>query len=376
MGINLLGDGARIVAVLAVVLGLVGGTVATTLVLERRWLHAAKNALVLVLSCALVLLGVALELNRENAWYPTLADALGTSSEVGASTVVGARSASQTFGTVAVTTTDDRRLPALPSPGQRLQAFQTRTGAGQQLALRVLLPEGYFDARNAHRAYPVLVFAHGIPGTVQTWGTRMDVAKNLDPLVDSHTVGAFIAVMPEVSPSGMDTECELGPHGNTEMEQYLAEGMPAFVRAHLRTMPQREAWAWVGYSAGGWCSAMMAMLHPQQFGGAVVLGGYFRPWWGVTKPSWPLTSPQEKRLDLEALAHNSPPRVALFVQSATHDSESWGSTRRFLAKARAPMFINADIYPTGGHSFELWQPSMVKGVGWLGSTLPGFSPQA
>ena len=55
----------------------------------------------------------------------------------------------------------------------------------------------------------------------------------------------------------------------------------------------------MGYSAGAWCAGMAGVLHPDVFGGVVMLSGYFSPDF-ADAPPWPAGSAPAKRYDLAA----------------------------------------------------------------------------
>lgn len=242
-----------------------GTTALTTWRWRRRALDVAKNLVALVLAVLLCLAAVGLELNRQNAWYPSVDALLGRPAQDVPLADVGAHDAGQTYGrTGQVATLDERALPPLPSPGQRDQAF-TVPSHGRPWRVDVLLPEGYFDPANAHRAYPVVVLAHGVPGSNAVWRSRMDLRRYADPVVAAHKVAPFIAVMPETTPQGLDTECVVGPDADDQVESWLSVDVPTFVKAHLRAAPQREAWSlWLpGIGTGlAWLGREVPGFHP------------------------------------------------------------------------------------------------------------------
>ncbi|MEL4358608.1 MULTISPECIES: alpha/beta hydrolase [unclassified Luteococcus] len=372
MDVNLLDANVQWLAGALLVLSLVGGTWLSMLRLRRRWLMALKNVAVIALSIGLAMAAVALQLNLRNAWFPKVSDLYEEPAPV-EDTSVGARTDDRTFGRVALTRVDDRVLPLLPKPGQRLQSFTVTTSQGRRgWPVDVLLPEGYFDPANAHRAYPVVMALHGVPGSVSVWQGRMSLTRLTDDLVRQHRVAPFITVMPEVTPSGMDTECQLGPDSTNQSKTWLSKDIPDFLSARFRVIPQREAWATAGYSAGGWCAAALPMLHPQRFGSGIVLGGYFRPWWGNAKPPASAVAELGNRLDLPAVARRAKPPVALYVQTAKDDPNSWPSTHVFLTRVKAPAMVTAEINTQGGHTFRLWMPGLTR-PGWA-EPCPASSP--
>jgi len=361
------------VAVVLAVLSVGGGAVATWRTPRRAW-GLAVNALVIAVASVLVTLSVALVLNHDNGWYMSWSDVWQDGGAGGVqSTSAGAASAVQVFQSDRLgPVTDDRTLPALPSPGQRIQVFRVPTSVGTAAwDVTVILPADYLAAASAHRAYPVLMAGHGMPGAMQQWSGPIDIRRYADPLADAHALSPMITVVPALEPGSRDTECVFGPGGSTQVETWLSRDVPAFVQAHLRARTGRAAWAWIGISAGAWCAAMLTMRHPDVFGAAITLGGYYRPWWAGSPP-WPLTSPQEREYDLVALAKERPPAVALWVHSTRQDKESWPSTQEFLKAVRPPTLVKATIDPTGGHTWTSWLPHVTEALTWLGATVPGF----
>ena len=118
---------------------------------------------------------------------------------------------------------------------------------------------------------------------------------------------------------------------------------------------------------------MATMLHPQQYGGAIVMGGYFRAAF-TGPPPFPAGSPQAQRYDLVALAKNAPPAVALWVETSHADSVSYRSSSKMLAAAKAPLSVTAVVLTHAGHRLGVWRDLTPQALAWLGRTLPGFSP--
>ncbi|GAA1395509.1 alpha/beta hydrolase [Luteococcus peritonei] len=372
---NLLGDGVHWIAAALVVLALVVGPWVSTRRMARRWLHAAQNLVVIVLCTLCAVTALALELNHDNAWYPTLDDLYADDAEDAATSQLGAKDPARTFPDQQVTRVDRRQLAALPGTG-RVRTVQVPTSVGHRSwRATVILPEGYDLPQNAHRAYPVLLAAHGIPGSPTVWTTRMSVARLTDQLVESHRVQPFITVAPDVTPGGMDTECVMGPDGPGQMETWLGRDLPTWVRSHLRVVPQRTGWAWAGYSMGGWCASMLTLRHPSDFAAGISLGGYARPSWAPAhRPPWGAESRQAAGLDLVRLARKARPQVGLFVQTSRKDPQSWPTSRDFLAAVKAPTTVRAQVLPHGGHTFDLWTGGLTAGVRWLGAPSRASAP--
>lgn len=373
---NLLSDSIYWFAAFLIIGALVGAAWLTARLPRGSW-RWLWNLPVVALASVLVAVGAGLVLNRQNAWYTSWGDLFGTSSGGSHVVVVGEAKTQAVFRhDPSVVATDTRTLPPLPSPGSRIQRYTVATSVGHDAwQVTVLLPLGYGDPANAQRAYPVLMAAHGAPGSPDSYlpRGRMPIMALTDPSVAAHKVSPFITVIPSLMPGGSDNECVFGPGGADQLETWLSTDVPRFVTAHLRVIRQRSGWAWLGYSAGGWCAAMETILHPSTFAAAAILSGYFTPWWGATPPFGP-NSAQEARLNLIAQVRRTRPHVALWVQSSRPDTESYPSTRLFLSAARAPTMVEAVIDSSGGHRFPSWTPHMPQIMAWLGMHVPGFAP--
>lgn len=372
---NLLSDSVYWYAAVLAVVALVGAAWVVGHLPRGAW-RWLLNVPVVALASALIAVSVGLVMNRQNAWYTSWGDLLGTSSGSSNTVVVGEAKAQTVFKHDGkVVTTDLRALPPLPSPGSRIQKFMVPTSVGHNTwEVQVILPQDYQTPGNL-RAYPVLMAAHGAPGTPNNYlpKGRMPISELTDPSVAAGKVAPFVTVIPSLMPGGMDNECVFGPGGPDQLERWLSVDVPNFIKAHLRVIQVRTAWAWMGYSAGGWCAAMETILHPGTFAAAAVLSGYFTPWWGAPPP-FAANSPQDARLNLDAQVQKTRPRIALWVQSSKPDTESYPSTKLFLSRVRPPTLVQAVIDTTGGHRFPSWTPHVPQIMIWLGKNVPGFAP--
>ena len=128
----------------------------------------------------------------------------------------------------------------------------------------------------------------------------------------------------------------------------------------------------IGLSAGGWCAAMVAMLHPAQYAAAIVMSGYFRPEFGPFYDTFPPGSPLAARYDLVALAKRAPPPVALWLVTSHTDSVSYRSSAALLKVARPPLAVSATVFQNAGHRVSLWQGLLPGSLTWLDANVPGF----
>lgn len=274
--------------------------------------------------------------------------------------------------------------PGLPTPGTPAGASQqnrvlrfTVTGETTRLqgGVDVLLPPSYFSAANRLRRYPVLEAFHGFPGAPDQWVDTLNLPAHLDALGAEHRLGDAIVVIPTLQiPPGRDTECVNGGTPGTQVENWLWRDIPDWLSHTFRVQPDRTSWATIGFSEGGWCAAMVTMLHPDRFAAAVVLGGYFRPDFGRAYRPFTLNSPQGRRYNLVSLAAHRPPPVALWLQTSHSDSLSYVTSSALLRAARPPLSVTATVLAHAGHRTSVWLQDLDPGLIWLGRVVPGFRP--
>jgi len=334
----------------------------------------------LVVVNLLVVLALLVSANKHYAFYSGWDDLLGGPANAaediaGAAPrdVTAAQAAAVRTGTTAPTAPEGS---AVDGYGGRVQQM-TVTGDGTSGRVLVVLPRGYHDAAQAGRTYPVLVALHGFPGSPEQWLTALDVRAALDSAADAGQVEEPIVVIPDLAqPAGRDTECLDGLAGQPQLETWLSSDLPKAVEASYRARTSPQAWASMGFSMGGWCSAVLTMLHPQQYGAGIVMGGYFQ-YDPADYVPFPRGSAQAQQHDLVALAGSaSAPAVSMFVSSSQDDPESWPTTKTFLAAVEAPLSVTSLVAKTGGHRSDVWLAQMPKALQWLGSTAAGFAPES
>jgi pimeloyl-ACP methyl ester carboxylesterase len=184
-------------------------------------------------------------------------------------------------------------------------------------------------------------------------------------------LAASIVVVPRIdTPATIDTECVNGGSGQPQTDTWLSHDVPAWTAQHFRVQLTRTAWAAIGYSYGAWCAASITMRHPDVFGAAIVMLGYFRP--DFSRGYDPLTSSTLRGYDLVNLARTAPPPIAMWILTSREDSLSYPTTSTFLSVARPPLDVSGMVLATGGHRNAVFEPYIPTAMHWLGQTLSGF----
>lgn len=332
-------------------------------------------------------LNVAAPINAQYGWYSDWNDLL---SDAGPSAVVPAQAARGEAPAAAVAgdvgpsplvglPTTDRaktRLSLTPTTSGGYQEFTVRGAvSGYTGTVLVWFPPSYTRSENARREYPVIETFHGFHPAPMAYFTVFAMDQAMASEVAARRVRDAVVVIPYWGAGGVDTECVNGSAGR--LEDWVTQDVPAWVYSNLRVKADRDSWATLGTSAGGYCALMSTLLRPQTFATAISFGGYARPDFSTPYVPFAPGSEEARRYDLIHLAGSAPPSVALWVLSSLPDSALAAPHMRELVNvARAPLSVTPTVLPTGGHRSEVWTPYFPGALAWLGSTSPGFAPDA
>ena len=195
-------------------------------------------------------------------------------------------------------------------------------------------------------------------------------------LAARHQVAESLVVMPTVElPPGTDTECVDGAPAGPQVERWVAGDVPAWVEGALPVQRTPSGWASIGLSTGGYCAAMVAMLHPDVYGAALSFAGYYHPEFESGYRPFTHGSPQGQHYDLVRLARRDPPPVAMWALTSEADTLSYASSRDLLRAARAPFALKVETLLHAGHRTAVLKPWVPTSLRWLAATLPGFAPR-
>ncbi|MFD5886927.1 alpha/beta hydrolase [Streptomyces sp. NPDC060334] len=227
----------------------------------------------------------------------------------------------------------------------------------------VWLPPQYDDPAHKDRKFPVVELIPGIPGTGKSWFQGLKAHEVLEPLMRNGTVRPFILVSPRAMLLGNgDTGCANIP-GKVNADSWFSVDVRKMVVDNFRASDEARNWGVAGYSAGAYCAAKLAILHPDRYGAAVSLSGYNDP--GQEPSSLVAKDPELRRThNLKELlkARPAPPAVALWMSGAEHDGYLSGMDLKALAKN--PTTVHAEKI-TGGHNLEAWSKQLPQTFGWL-----------
>ena len=339
-----------------------------------------QGAAVLVsVVCSVAMIG--LMLNRSNDWYPTWRSVLGVRDSAtvqpfgGPAQTAPVAASDWGSGSVSSLQADPRNNPAFAG-----QTWQDDTAQGQYLRLNIIgptsgmtsetliwLPPGYLS--HPERRYPVIFAFQGIPGSVDAYQQNLPVGQIIPSLVSAQRIRDAIVVVPTVFPNNLDTECVDSADGSVRMDTFVSSDLVAWAKANLRTVDRPDAWATLGFSAGGWCSSMLTLRHPETFGYSLSLSGYFQ----IRFNGSALRPDGDPVYDLGRIASEQAPSVKLWFWTAKDDSAPYDSVQQFAPKVRAPTVLTVALVEAGGHSWAVWTAGTQAGLQWLGENSAQFA---
>jgi S-formylglutathione hydrolase FrmB len=285
-----------------------------------------------------------------------------------------------------------------PQELARERAAHTASGVlpthGYTISVKIPGAASGFQARNAfvwlppawvtHRDLdlPVIELLAGVPGNPSDW-TRAGFADETARIfANAHKGVAPILVMPDATGSpGGDTECVNSVRG--QAETYLTVDVPAFIREHYEARTGTGSFVVAGLSAGGTCSVMLALRHPDLYVG-------FGDYSGLTSPTIKETVDADATIkelfDGSRAAYDAHDPVALlrdneypfasgWFEVGTEDSEPLRAQHDLVSLAvSAGIQTCSREIPGGGHNFGVWSQAFKDSLPWF-SYLLALTPE-
>jgi pimeloyl-ACP methyl ester carboxylesterase len=241
----------------------------------------------------------------------------------------------------------------------------------------IYLPPQYFSKAYANYQFPVIELLHGAPGMPSAWINVMNVVPIYLDAMASGKAAPAVLVMPDTDGGQQyGLQCLNDPGGVQDMT-YVAEEVPHWVTANLRVQRPGQTWGIAGYSEGGYCAANIALQHPNLFGYAGSLSGYFAP----IESQVPLHG---KPVDVFDFAHNKrllllnspdeyvmrvPTSVSVpqfFLAAGAADEGDVQAAELFkqelvLRDADVPLVI----IQGGGHQATVWRATLTPMFDWM-----------
>lgn len=171
--------------------------------------------------------------------------------------------------------------PKTPPPHSQLilESMPESAIVNRRITTWVFLPQGYNDAQNKVKHYPVIYLLHGQPGG---W-TDAYRSGRLDEMADK------LIAAGQMPPSIMVAFDGNGPKGLGDMtnfcnridgyrtEDFIVKGLVPYMDATYRTIPNADHRALWGYSSGGYGALNLGFKHPDVWHVLASQAGFYQP---------------------------------------------------------------------------------------------------
>jgi S-formylglutathione hydrolase FrmB len=228
----------------------------------------------------------------------------------------------------------------------------------------VYLPPSYETAVGKTKHYPVLYLLHGSPGGQIDWVTGGKAVDSANTLLASERIPELIIVFPD----GNGTINAPSEWGNSydpkqQMETFVADDLVRYVDSHYRTLPDAAHRAIGGLSMGGFGAMNIAVHHPDVFGAAISLGGYYQAEgrvWGTNTATLRLNSPVDAIRTMPPAWH-----LHIYLGAATQDQPYYRDTLQFIHVLVSLHIQYQFDLEKGYHSWPIWQKQGYNALKWL-----------
>ncbi|TWG00352.1 alpha/beta hydrolase [Kitasatospora viridis] len=249
----------------------------------------------------------------------------------------------------------------------------TLTGkkSGVTAKVWIWLPPEYNDPKYANYGFPVLtLYAGGQSNGYNTWtDDQLPIQVEDEQLVQQGKAHPFIMVMPVqnlVSNESQSLDCSDIP-GQPKMDTWMSQDVPDFVRANFRTIKSRDGWGLMGASTGAFCSAKMALQHPDQYKAAVPIDGYFDP----DSSFWKGHETERLANSPDVLVGQGKADVRMLATAGGATPDEVKLVKAWVAKAAPPTKIDYYEQPGGKHLTSHFKKMIPDTLQWLTQNLQG-----
>ena len=254
--------------------------------------------------------------------------------------------------------------------GSRIVTTKLR-GAKSRLTDTVItvLPREYDRPENAQTKFPYLIMFSGMPGSAGSWVKYLDIATHLED-VENDTLTPVIAVLVPVY-FNYDTEC-IDFKGYPATGTWIGTDIPTWINSTWRVSNKRDDHVLAGFSAGGWCAAMLAAMNPKVYRAVMTFAGYFAPTFDQAQLL--RNDPRAPKYVLANTVVKTGQPLSFFIAASHDDPISYPSGRNFAkAVKNKKIKITYEENPAGGHDFSVWERQLVDALDWLPIAVPALA---
>ncbi|GGV41344.1 hypothetical protein GCM10010495_68620 [Kitasatospora herbaricolor] len=255
--------------------------------------------------------------------------------------------------------------------GQILMTTLAGPKSGVSGKVWVWLPPEYNDPKFARTGFPVLtLYAGGQSAGYNTWTDNQLPIQEADAeLSKQGKAHPFIMIMPVQNLDSNEAkalECSDIP-GQPRIGTWMAEDIPDFVRANFRTLKGRDGWGLMGASTGAFCSAKLALQHPDKFKAAVPIDGYFNP----DSPLWKGHDADRLANSPDVLVAQGKADVRMLATAGGANGYEMKLVKEWVAKAAAPLTVEYFEQAGGKHLTTDFKKMIPDTLQWLSKNLAG-----
>ncbi len=323
-----------------------------------RVVRLASRMSMVVLSQAAAVLAVLVWVNNSYGLYESWSDLLGDNGQVQMGGGGQGRPGAPVGAAAGVP-----RLHFSPSEGGVLETTATGPRSHISGTIDVWLPPQYKDPAYRQTRFPVVELLPGYPGSPRAWFGTMKAQRELSALVDAHKAAPMILVAAKMNVLGTaDPGCADIPHVSLT-STWLGDDVPALIKQNFRVAGDPGHWAIMGYSAGAYCAANLALHHPGNFHAVVSLSGYNAPESQLVTRDPALTRDNNPYLELRDAKKQ--PNVVLLMAGSYQDSDTVYAAKALLGELRHPGTSRLLTITRGGHNTEVWKTMLPTALTWI-----------
>jgi S-formylglutathione hydrolase FrmB len=212
----------------------------------------------------------------------------------------------------------------------------------------------YLPPHAAGRSLPVVELLHAPASGSDSW-LHFSGIKAIATIFAAHNGIAPIIVMPGMRrPTPPATGCVTlrEQQHSQDLENYLADDVPNYVRSHYDTASGTQNWTVAGMTSQGTYAVALALRHPDVFGNFVDISGRTRPTDQQHRPSW-------------LLQHGSYPSTAGWFESGRRAGGALRTQDRLAAlSAAAGVSVHASTV-TGVNGWTAWRTALRQMFPWI-----------
>ncbi|KFZ83174.1 esterase [Amycolatopsis sp. MJM2582] len=252
-----------------------------------------------------------------------------------------------------------------------------RTGLTRDVS--VYFPPQYYDPAFRSLKFPVIEWIPNYPSGPEVVTGPYELPAKLDAAIAKHVLPPTLVIIPDPTGKpkvGHDTEC-IDEVNGTANDTYLTADIRDWAIEKLGANPQRKAWTMAGWSSGGYCAMNLVTRHPQWYGQAASVSGYYKA--SVDAETENLFKGRQDIVDANTVTVNlqkHPSPVDILAIAGDKESFESFSIDQIQAAVRAPATLSSWRIPDAGHNMNTFKAQVPDVLAWIGArTVPPCAPQ-